>query len=110
VHAARADVTSRRIAEHSHGLRRLQTRALCQEVGITRCVASSPRRPGDVRRPTVRLKPHHLRYGRGSGRAVHVTREDVLAGLKEVRSRAHSLEFFIENITSTFASLGDSPT
>jgi transitional endoplasmic reticulum ATPase len=88
------DVNLREIAEHSHGFVGADLEALCQEVGmislrgyLTACpldtdAASSP----DLS-------------------ALQVTREDFLAGLKEVEPSA-TREFFLEKNTSTFSSLG----
>jgi transitional endoplasmic reticulum ATPase len=99
------DVDIREIAEHSHGFVGADLEALCQEVGLIA-----------LRRflLTVRLKPDAMRDGKrdatadGSSAdlaALHVTRDDFLAGLKEVEPSA-TREFFIEKSSLTFASLG----
>jgi transitional endoplasmic reticulum ATPase len=88
-----ADVSLQEIADHSHGFVGADLEALCQEVGmiaLRRFLSAAP-----------------LIDGIGDielGRLV-VTRDDCLAGLKEVEPSA-TREFFIEKSTSTFASLG----
>jgi transitional endoplasmic reticulum ATPase len=99
------DVNLQEIAEHSHGFVGADLEALCQEVGmiaLRRFLSTTPleSRPSD----TVRLKPDTT-YDSDDLSALQVTRDDVLAGLKEVEPSA-TREFFIEKSTSTFASLG----
>jgi transitional endoplasmic reticulum ATPase len=82
------DVNLEEIAEHSHGFVGADLEALCQEVGmiaLRRFLASG----GD----TADLA------------ALQVTRDDFLAGLKEVEPSA-TREFFIEKSPSTFAAIG----
>jgi len=85
-----ADVELAEIAEHSHGFVGADVEALCQEVGmiaLRRFLASAPvDADADV---------HSL----------IVTRDDFLAGLKEVEPSA-TREFFIERSATTFASIG----
>ena len=87
-------VNLQEIAEHSHGFVGADLEALCQEVGM------------------IALRGFLAAYpletdGAASADldALKVTREDFLAGLKEVEPSA-TREFFIEKSTSTFASLG----
>jgi transitional endoplasmic reticulum ATPase len=88
-----ADVSLQEMADHSHGFVGADLEALCQEVGmiaLRRFLSAAP-----------------LVEGIGDielGRLV-VTRDDFLAGLKEVEPSA-TREFLIEKSTSTFASLG----
>ena len=89
------DVNLEEIAEHSHGFVGADLEALCQEVGmiaLRRFLATSPLETDGGRR-----LPSSARS--------QVTRDDFLAGLKEVEPSA-TREFFIEKSTSTFASLG----
>ena len=110
------DVDLAEMADHSHGFVGADVEALCQEVGMIA-----------LRRflTTVRLKPDTTgttgtEAARDPGTPVvsgfsrtiddeierlHVTRDDFLAGLKEVEPSA-TREFFIEKSTATFASLG----
>jgi transitional endoplasmic reticulum ATPase len=89
-----ADVDLKEIAEHSHGFVGADLEALGQEVGmiaLRRFLASFPlETDGEVSAELGKLQ---------------VTREDFLAGLKEVEPSA-TREFFIERSTSTFESLG----
>ena len=94
------DVDLREIAEHSHGFVGADLEALCQEVGMV-----------TLRRylSSGRLSPTR---GMDAGAddsadlgALQVTRDDFLAGLKEVEPSA-TREFFIEKSPTTFASLG----
>jgi transitional endoplasmic reticulum ATPase len=88
------DVDLVEIAEHSHGFVGADLEALGQEVGmiaLRRFLSDSPLE-------TDRAASADLA-------ALQVTREDFLAGLKEVEPSA-TREFFIEKSTSTFASLG----
>lgn len=89
-----ADVNLQEIAEHSHGFVGADLEALGQEVGMI------------ALRGFLSANPLAT-DGAGSGElgALQVTREDFLAGLKEVEPSA-TREFFIEKSTSTFASLG----
>ncbi len=87
------DVDLREIAEHSHGFVGADLEALCQEVGMNALrgfLAAYPLQ-GD---------------GETSSQleSLQVTREDFLAGLKEVEPSA-TREFFIEKSGSTFTSL-----
>src|SRR6185295_3661556 len=86
------DVNLQEIAEHSHGFVGADLEALCQEVGIIA-----------LRRF---LSTHADATEEGADlTALLVTRDDVLAGLKEVEPSA-TREFFIEKSDTTFASLG----
>jgi transitional endoplasmic reticulum ATPase len=89
-----ADVDLKEIAEHSHGFVGADLEALGQEVGMIALrgfLSSFPlETDGAMSAELGRLR---------------VTREDFLAGLKEVEPSA-TREFFIERSTSTFASLG----
>ena len=88
------DVDLKEIAEHSHGFVGADLEALGQEVGMIALrgfLSSFPlETDGAVSAELGKLQ---------------VTREDFLAGLKEVEPSA-TREFFIERGTSTFASLG----
>jgi transitional endoplasmic reticulum ATPase len=100
------DVDLQEIAEHSHGFVGADLEALCQEVGmiaLRRFLSAPPAEPAAA--ATIRPKPDTTYGTYGDLAALQVTREDVLAGLKEVEPSA-SREFFIEKSTSTFASLG----
>ena len=100
------DVDLQEIAEHSHGFVGADLEALCQEVGmiaLRRFLSAPSAEPAAG--ATVRPKPDTTYGTYGDLAALQVTREDVLAGLKEVEPSA-SREFFIEKSTSTFASLG----
>jgi transitional endoplasmic reticulum ATPase len=96
------DVDLAEIAEHSHGFVGADVEALCQEVGMIA-----------LRRF---LRDHPGSRGRGDATSasqaeerpldqLQVTRDDFLAGLKEVEPSA-TREFFIEKSTSTIASIG----
>jgi transitional endoplasmic reticulum ATPase len=89
------DVDLQEIAEHSHGFVGADLEALCQEIGMIalRRYLSSIRTTPDV--PIEEADAGSL----------HVTREDCLAGLKEVEPSA-TREFFIEKSRTTFASIG----
>jgi transitional endoplasmic reticulum ATPase len=91
------DVNLQEIAEHSHGFVGADVEALCQEVGmiaLRRFLSSFKTRPDTpIDESSTDLT------------ALQVTRDDFLAGLKEVEPSA-TREFFIEKSTSTFASLG----
>jgi transitional endoplasmic reticulum ATPase len=89
-----ADVDLPEIAEHSHGFVGADLEALGQEVGmiaLRRFLSSVPL-------DTDGIAAEEL----GS---LQVTRDDFLAGLKEVEPSA-TREFFIEKSSSTFSSLG----
>jgi transitional endoplasmic reticulum ATPase len=88
-----ADVDLREIAEHSHGFVGADLEALCQEVGM------------NALRGFLSAFPLES-DGAASAQldALEVTREDFLAGLKEVEPSA-TREFFIEKSGSNFASL-----
>jgi transitional endoplasmic reticulum ATPase len=89
-----ADVDLREIAEHSHGFVGADLEALGQEVGmiaLRRFLSDSPLETDGT--ASAELS------------SLQVTREDFLAGLKEVEPSA-TREFFIEKSSSTFASLG----
>lgn len=88
-----SDVDLREVAEHSHGFVGADLEALAQEVGMNALrgfLAACPLEDGGTLADLS---------------ALQVTREDFLAGLKEVEPSA-TREFFIERSTSTFASLG----
>lgn len=87
------DVNLREIAEHSHGFVGADLEALAQEVGMIALrsfLAACPLESDGA-------------ASAGLGR-LQVTRDDFLAGLKEVEPSA-TREFFIEKSASTFASL-----
>jgi transitional endoplasmic reticulum ATPase len=87
------DVNLQEIAEHSHGFVGADLEALGQEVGMIALrgfLASIP----------VETAPASADLG-----TLQVTRNDFLAGLKEVEPSA-TREFFIEKSTSAFADLG----
>jgi transitional endoplasmic reticulum ATPase len=87
------DVDLREVAEHSHGFVGADLEALCQEVGMNALrgfLAAYPLECDGV--PSAQLE------------SLQVTREDFLAGLKEVEPSA-TREFFIEKSGSNFASL-----
>ena len=89
-----SDVDLHEIAEHTHGFVGADLEALGQEVGMI------------ALRGFLSLVPFE---GDGAASAelgsLQVTRDDFLAGLKEVEPSA-TREFFIEKSSSTFASLG----
>jgi transitional endoplasmic reticulum ATPase len=89
------DVDLQEIAEHSHGFVGADLEALCQEIGMIalRRYLSSIRTTPDVP------------IDEADAGSLHVTREDCLAGLKEVEPSA-TREFFIEKSPTTFASIG----
>jgi len=82
-----ADVDLPEIAEHSHGFVGADLEALCQEVGMV-----------SLRRFLTGETAHDVE-------TLQVTRDDFLAGLKEVEPSA-TREFFIEKSATTFASVG----
>jgi transitional endoplasmic reticulum ATPase len=89
-----SDVDLREIAEHSHGFVGADLEALGQEVGmiaLRRFLSACPLDADGAASADLA--------------ALHVTRDDFLAGLKEVEPSA-TREFFIEKSSSTFASLG----
>ena len=88
------DVDLQEIAEHSHGFVGADLEALGQEVGmiaLRRFLSTVPLDTDGARSTELG--------------ALQVTRDDFLAGLKEVEPSA-TREFFIEKSASTFASLG----
>src|SRR3984957_8265284 len=89
-----ADVDLPEIAEHSHGFVGADLEALCQEVGMIALRGFLSAFPLE----TDGIAAEEL----GS---LQVTRDDFLAGLKEVEPSA-TREFFIEKSSSTFSSLG----
>jgi len=89
-----ADVDLKEIAEHSHGFVGADLEALGQEVGmiaLRRFLSAVPVEAGGA--DSAELE------------RLQVTRDDFLAGLKEVEPSA-TREFFIEKSSSTFASVG----
>jgi transitional endoplasmic reticulum ATPase len=87
------DVDLREIAEHSHGFVGADIEALCQEVGMNALrgfLATYPLASDGETSPELE--------------SLQVTRQDFLAGLKEVEPSA-TREFFIEKSGSNFASL-----
>ncbi len=89
-----ADVDLQEIAEHSHGFVGADLEALGQEVGMIALrgfLSAFPLQTDGVASAELGT--------------LQVTREDFLAGLKEVEPSA-TREFFIEKSNSTFASLG----
>ena len=109
------DVDLQEIAEHSHGFVGADLEALCQEVGmitLRRFLASVrlsafalPASDGPARAEGSGGKPDTTIDESADLAALRVTRDDWLAGLKEVEPSA-TREFFIEKSASTFASLG----
>ncbi|HEY5617402.1 MAG TPA: AAA family ATPase [Vicinamibacterales bacterium] len=95
------DVDLQEVAEHSHGFVGADLEALCQEVGMValRRFLSSTRLPST--RGTSDATPDES----ADLGMLQITRDDFLAGLKEVEPSA-TREFFIEKSPSTFASLG----
>ena len=88
------DVNLQEIAEHSHGFVGADLEALCQEVGLI------------ALRGFLSAVPLETDLAASAElEALQVTRDDFLAGLKEVEPSA-TREFFIEKSSSTFASLG----
>ncbi|HXM65737.1 MAG TPA: AAA family ATPase [Candidatus Acidoferrum sp.] len=91
------DVDLREIAEHSHGFVGADLEALCQEVGMIALrgfLSAFPLETDGAASPELDT--------------LQVTREDFLAGLKEVEPSA-TREFFIEKSSSNFASLAGLP-
>ena len=89
-----ADVDLQEVAEHSHGFVGADLEALGQEVGmiaLRRFLSSTPLDTDGITAEELGT--------------LQVTRDDFLAGLKEVEPSA-TREFFIEKSSSTFASLG----
>jgi transitional endoplasmic reticulum ATPase len=120
------DVDLQEIANHSHGFVGADLEALCQEVGMialrrflstssttsaSTSVASGFSRISETISETaaaddeIRLKPDAAGNGTNDLAKLHVTRDDFLAGLKEVEPSA-TREFFIERSATTFASIG----
>jgi transitional endoplasmic reticulum ATPase len=87
------DVDLLEIAEHSHGFVGADLEALGQEVGMIALRRFLSAAPLETDAASAELG------------ALQVTRDDFLAGLKEVEPSA-TREFFIEKSASTFASLG----
>jgi transitional endoplasmic reticulum ATPase len=88
------DVDLQEIAEHTHGFVGADLEALGQEVGMIALrgfLSTVPLETGGAASAELGT--------------LQVTRDDFLAGLKEVEPSA-TREFFIEKSTSTFASLG----
>ena len=99
------DVGLEEIADHSHGFVGADLEALCQEVGM---IALRRFLKSDVASGFSRTSSEEVRLKADATYDVdslQVTRDDFLAGLKEVEPSA-TREFFIEKSTSTFASLG----
>jgi transitional endoplasmic reticulum ATPase len=88
------DVNLQEVADHSHGFVGADLEALCQEVGMI-----------TLRRFLSHAPMETDAAGSAELGALQVTRDDFLAGLKEVEPSA-TREFFIEKSVSTFASLG----
>src|SRR6202140_1886410 len=88
------DVDLKEIAEHSHGFVGADLEALGQEVGMIA-----------LRRFLSSVPVKADRAASAELGELQVTRDDFLAGSKEVEPSA-TREFFIEKSTSTFASLG----
>jgi transitional endoplasmic reticulum ATPase len=89
-----SDVDLAEIAEHSHGFVGADLEALGQEVGmiaLRRFLSSVPLDTDGIAAEELST--------------LQVTRDDFLAGLKEVEPSA-TREFYIEKTSSTFASLG----
>jgi len=96
------DVDLSEIAEHSHGFVGADVEALCQEVGMIALRRFLRDHPGS------RGRADAASASQAEDRPLdqlQVTREDFLAGLKEVEPSA-TREFFIEKSTTTFASIG----
>ena len=110
------DVDLREIAEHSHGFVGADLEALCQEIGMITLrrflAANDVRQPSRAQRASAGLAEASGASGPDTPidespdlATLQVTREDCLAGLKEVEPSA-TRELFIEKSRSTFASLG----
>src|SRR5207244_7723793 len=107
-----ADVNLEEIAEHSHGFVGADVEALCQEVGMValRRFLSTVRLKPDTTTTTITTTTAAASVVSGFSRTIddvdtlQVTREDFLAGLREVEPSA-TREFFIEKSPATFASL-----
>src|SRR5205814_2839005 len=98
------DVDLPEIADHTHGFVGADLEALCQEVGMIALRRFlSTVRPFDTLKPDTADEKGGLEYDDVD--ALQVTRDDFLAGLKEVEPSA-TREFFIEKSATTFASLG----
>jgi transitional endoplasmic reticulum ATPase len=97
------DVDLQEIAEHSHGFVGADLEALCQEIGMNalRRFLSSGRLAASARASAG----SETTIDEADLGALQVTRDDCLAGLKEVEPSA-TREFLIEKSPSTFASLG----
>jgi transitional endoplasmic reticulum ATPase len=101
------DVSLDEIAEHSHGFVGADLEALCQEVGMIALRRFLSTAAVVLPGATTAMTPAFERDGVGSAdlAALQVTRDDFVAGLKEVEPSA-TREFFIEKSSATFASLG----
>jgi transitional endoplasmic reticulum ATPase len=88
-----ADVDLREIAEHSHGFVGADLEALAQEVGMI------------ALRGFLAAHPMETDSAASDLGGLQVTREDFLAGLKEIEPSA-TREFFIEKSSTSFASIG----
>ena len=86
------DVSLAEIAEHSHGFVGADLEALCQEVGMI------------ALRRFLSAAPLVDQMGDAELASLIVTRDDFLAGLKEVEPSA-TREFYVEKSGATFASL-----
>jgi transitional endoplasmic reticulum ATPase len=106
------DVDLGEIAAHSHGFVGADLEALCQEVGmiaLRRYLSApgtrSPRSGSEGAHPTRSISNGADDGDSADLTALQVTRDDFLAGLKEVEPSA-TREFFIEKSSSAFASVG----
>jgi transitional endoplasmic reticulum ATPase len=98
------DVDLAEVADHSHGFVGADLEALCQEVGmitLRRYLSTAAMDADDELRAR---ETRSANSDAGDLSALQVTRDDFLAGLREVEPSA-TREFFIEKSTSTFASL-----
>src|SRR5262245_16215497 len=96
------DVDLAEVAEHSHGFVGADVEALCQEVGMIALRRFLRDHPGSRGRADAASASQSDERPLDQ---LRVTRDDFLAGLKEVEPSA-TREFFIEKSTSTFASIG----
>jgi transitional endoplasmic reticulum ATPase len=95
------DVDLQEVADHSHGFVGADLEALCQEVGMI----ALRRFLSATHLPAMPGTPGPLPDEAADLAALQITRDDFLAGLKEVEPSA-TREFFIEKSASTFTSLG----
>jgi transitional endoplasmic reticulum ATPase len=98
------DVNLAEVAEHSHGFVGADLEALTQEVGMIAlrrflARATTASAAGDS------IDAREAAPGTDDLASLQITRDDFLAGLKEVEPSA-TREFFIEKSWTTFASLG----